>query len=128
MAISCKRVVPILRMFDEAVTKQFYAEFLEFEVVFEHRFHDGAPLYMGLRKGDVELHVSGHFGDGTPGTHVRVETIDLDDYARLLRAKKYKHANPGAPTDQEWGCRELTIGDPSGNKLTFYMDLPRSSP
>lgn len=125
MTTTCKRVIPILRMFDEAATKQFYVDFLEFEIKFEHRFHDAAPLYMGLVKGDAEIHVSGHFGDGTPGTHIRVEATDLDDYAVRLRAKKYKHANPGDPQDQEWGCRELTIQDPASNALTFYMDLPR---
>ncbi len=126
MEISCTRAIPILRMFDEALTKQFYVEFLEFQITFEHRFDSAAPLYMGVRKGTVELNLSGHFGDGTPGCAVRIETTGLDEYAKLLSSKQYKHARPGAPQDQEWGCRELTITDPSGNKLTFYTDLPRT--
>lgn len=126
MPISCVRAIPILRMFDEALTREFYVEFLEFEVAFEHRFEAGAPLYMGLRKGTCDLHVSGHFGDGTPGAAVRIETVGLDDYAALLAGKAYKYARPGAPEDQPWGCRELRLGDPSGNKLIFYMDLPRA--
>ena len=126
MEISCVKVIPILRMFDEALTRQFYVEFLEFEVTFEHRFDPAAPLYMGVRKGTCELNLSGHFGDGTPGSAVRIETIGLDDYAVLLAGKHYKYARPGAPQDQTWGCRELTVGDPSGNKLTFYMNLPRA--
>lgn len=113
-------------MFDEAMTRQFYLEFLELELVFEHRFHDGAPLYMGVRKGAVELHLSGHFGDGTPGAAVRIETTELDELSAALRAKKYKHANPGDPVDQEWRCRELCIQDPSGNKLIFYTNLPKA--
>ena len=126
MATTCTKVIPILRMFDEALTKQFYLEFLEFELVFEHRFHDGAPLYMGVKKGEVELNLSGHFGDGSPGAAVRIEATDLVEWSAALRAKKYKHANPGCPQDQEWGCRELSIQDPSGNKLIFYTNLPRS--
>ena len=123
MAITCTRAIPILRMFDEALTKQFYVDFLEFEIAFEHRFDAAAPLYMGMTKGSCQLNLSGHFGDATPGSAVRIETTDLDDYAKLLRAKQYKHARPGGPQDQEWGCRELTITDPSGNKLTFFTNL-----
>src|SRR5437762_5940025 len=81
MAFTCTKVIPILRMFDEAMTKQFYLEFLEFEIVFEHRFHDGAPLYMGIKKGNVELNLSGHFGDGSPGAAVRIEATDLVEWS-----------------------------------------------
>jgi hypothetical protein len=125
MTITCTRTIPILRMFDEAMTREFYVDFLEFEIKFEHRFDDKAPLYMGVKKGAVELNLSGHFGDGTPGAAVRIETEGLDEYAKLLGSKQYKHARPGAPQDQEWGCRELSLQDPSGNKLIFYMYLPR---
>lgn len=36
--------VPILRMFDEAATREFYVEFLGFKIDFEHRF-DGGVCY-----------------------------------------------------------------------------------
>ena len=126
MTISCKRAVPILRMFDEAMTKQFYVDFLGFEIMFEHRFDDSAPLYMGIKKGDCELHLSGHFGDGTPGVAIRIETTDLDDYMALLRSKNYRHARPGCPEAQEWGAKEITIQDPASNQLRFYENLPRT--
>lgn len=128
MTVSCTHAIPILRMFDEAMTKEFYVDFLEFEITFEHRFDDKAPLYMGVKKGTCELNLSGHFGDANPGAGVRIHTAGLDEYAALLRAKTYKYARPGEPQDQEWGCRELKVQDPSGNKLTFYMDLPRPAP
>jgi hypothetical protein len=124
--ITCKRAIPILRMFDEAMTKAFYIDFLEFEIVFEHRFDDSAPLYMGIKKGECVLHLSGHFGDGNPGSAMRIETTDLDNYMALLRSKNYKHARPGCPEDQSWGTRDITIQDPAGNKLTFYTNLAAS--
>ncbi|TIS73102.1 MAG: VOC family protein, partial [Mesorhizobium sp.] len=40
-------VTPILRMFDTVKAREFYLNFLGFEVRFEHRFDDNAPLYMG---------------------------------------------------------------------------------
>ncbi len=125
MSITFTRTIPILRMFDEVMTRAFYVDFLEFEVVFEHRFDPAAPLYMGVRKGACDLNLSGHFGDGSPGAAVRIETVGLDEYAALLRGKQYKYARPGEPQDQEWGCRELAIQDPSGNRLIFYVNLPR---
>ena len=61
---------PILRSFDEKRAKAFYLDFLGFELVFEHRFEDWAPLYMSVRKGDCVLHLSEHYGDGCPGAGV----------------------------------------------------------
>ena len=50
---------PILRSFDEKRTKDFYLGFLGFELVFEHRFEEWAPLYMSVKKGDCVLHLPG---------------------------------------------------------------------
>lgn len=47
-----KRTIPILRMYDVAKTREFYIDYLGFTVEFEHRFHDGAPLFMGLVRDD----------------------------------------------------------------------------
>jgi hypothetical protein len=38
--------IPILRMFDVAKAREFYIGYLGFNVDFEHRFHDDAPLFM----------------------------------------------------------------------------------
>jgi len=126
MTIRPTRTVPVLRMFDEAMTRAFYVDFLEFEVAFEHRFEPTMPLYLGVKKGDIELNLSGHFGDANPGGAVRIEMTGLDEYAQRLGAKQYKHARPGAPEDKEWGCRELSLQDPSGNRLIFFMYLPKA--
>jgi catechol 2,3-dioxygenase-like lactoylglutathione lyase family enzyme len=116
--------IPIFRMFDEALTKEFYVDFLGFTIVFEHRFDANAPLYMGVVLGDCAINLSGHFGDATPGSAVRIETTPLAQYCLRFVGSTYKFARPGLPNDQTWGCRELTIDDPSGNKLTFFENLP----
>ena len=36
--------IPILRLFDEAVARAFYIDFLGFAVDWEHRFKPGLPL------------------------------------------------------------------------------------
>ncbi|MEM1385689.1 MAG: glyoxalase superfamily protein [Pseudomonadota bacterium] len=115
--------VPIFRSFDEAKAREFYLDFLGFTVGFEHRFTPDAPLYMEVRLGDCVLHLSEHYGDATPGSAVRVETVDLAGYHRSLIAKAYKYARPGLH-DQSWGWREMIVADPFQNRLVFCEPLP----
>jgi len=111
-------VTPILRMFDEAKAREFYIDFLGFKVDFEHRFDPGAPLYMGLSRGECRLHLSEHHGDGSPGARVRIPIDDLDGLHAELTAKRYKYNRPGIET-MPWG-RELTASDPFHNRLIFF--------
>jgi hypothetical protein len=110
---------PILRIFDEALAKDFYVGFLGFEVAWEHRFSENSPLYMQVSKDDCVLHLSGHFGDCCPGGAVRIETQDVRAYSELLNFKNYKHARPGCDSTP-WHTTEMSIEDPFGNKLVFF--------
>jgi len=113
---------PILRSFDEKRAKAFYLDFLGFELVFEHRFEEWAPLYMGVKKGDCLLHLSEHYGDGTPGSSVRIPVDDVKAYMAELRTKEFGNSRPGEPQLQEWRSWEITIADPASNRLTFYTE------
>ncbi len=112
------KITPILRIFDEAKAKEFYVDFLGFKVDWEHRFEPDMPLYMQVSKDDCTLHLSEHFGDGSPGVHIRIEITGLDEFQQGLLAKRYKSARPGIE-NTPWKTREMTIADPSGNSLTF---------
>jgi uncharacterized glyoxalase superfamily protein PhnB len=111
-------VVPILRILDEDKAREFYVGFLGFTVDWEHRFEAGTPLYIQISKGTCVIHLSEHFGDGTPGAAVRIDVDDVDAFQRELIGKKYKYARPGVQ-DQPWGMREMSVKDPFGNRLTF---------
>jgi catechol 2,3-dioxygenase-like lactoylglutathione lyase family enzyme len=115
-------VTPILRIFDEAKTRAFYVDFLGFKIDFEHRFGENFPLYMGASLGDCTLHLSEHHGDACPGTHIRIRIDDIASFVVALQGKNYRYAKPGAPEKMPWGSLELTITDPSGNRLTFIQD------
>ncbi|MAW87932.1 MAG: glyoxalase/bleomycin resistance/extradiol dioxygenase family protein [Phyllobacteriaceae bacterium] len=110
--------VPILRIFDEARARGFYCSYLGFEVVFEHRFEPGLPLYMEVRRDQSVLHLSEHHGDASPGAHIRMSVRDLDALLHDLLAKDYRHLRPGIIA-QPWGMREMTLTDPFANRLTF---------
>ncbi|MDQ7049025.1 MAG: glyoxalase superfamily protein [Enterobacterales bacterium] len=109
---------PILRSFDEAKTKEFYIDFLEFKIEWEHRFEENTPLYMQISKGDCILHISEHHGDSSPGATLRINVSDLDAFQKQLSEKNYQYSRPGIQ-DQSWGTRDMTIADPFGNKLIF---------
>ena len=117
-------ITPVLRMFDEAKAREFYVGFLGFEVVFEHRFSENSPLYLGLRHSGLTLHLSEHHGDASPGARVRIAIDDAAALARDLAAKNYRYAKPGAPEQTPWGTLELSVTDPFGNRLVFHQEVP----
>jgi len=121
-ALSIRAIVPILRSFDEGQTRDFYLRYLGFEVVFEHRFGPGMPLYMSVTLGGREVHLSEHHGDATPGAALRIDMADVDAYYRAIEGRGHPRTNPGIQ-DQEWGWREVALCDPSGNRLVFCSPL-----
>ncbi|HYD09040.1 MAG TPA: glyoxalase superfamily protein [Acidimicrobiales bacterium] len=110
------RTAPILRIFDETKARQFYVDYLGMTVDFEHRFEPGMPLYLGLSRGDLAVHLSEHHGDGTPGTHVVVYTTGVEAlHAELQPKHDLGNIRPGLERDEigTW----LNLTDPFGNTL-----------
>lgn len=66
--------------------------FLGFEEAFRVQFDPAAPYYLGVAREGVTLHLSEHFGDATPGTHIRVEVLDVEAFCIALNAKRYRHS------------------------------------
>lgn len=113
-----ERAIPVLRIFDEPKAREFYCDFLGFKVDWEHRFApENTPLYMQVSRDGLVLHLSEHYGDGTPGTHVVAWTKGIDEYRDELRAKNYKYLHPDIREDP-WG-RTLIVVDPFKNYILF---------
>lgn len=112
---------PILRMFDEGMARAFYIDWLGFAVTFEHRFGKDMPLYMGIGRDGLEIHLTEHHGDTTPGTRVRIATTDVESFYDEIMARGYAYAHPGRPCEMPWGETALDLTDPFGNRLTFYQ-------
>jgi len=115
-------ITPVLRIFDEPKAKEFYVDFLGFTKVFEHRFGENFPLYMGVSLSDCTLHLSEHHGDACPGAQIRIRCDDIARYLAMLAAKDYKFSKPGEPNATPWQTLEATIADPFGNRLTFVQE------
>ena len=95
-----EKPVPILRMFDEDMTKEFYVDFLGFRIDWENRFEPGSPLYMQVSHGECVLHLTGHFGDSSPGSGLRIEISHVVGNARShdhgsFRQSDHLHAARG---------------------------------
>ncbi len=111
--------VPILRSFSEAEARDFYLRYLGFEVVFEHRFAPDLPLYMSVKRGDCELHLSEHHGDAAPGSAVRIEVADIEAFHAEITERGHKRLRPGIQ-HQSWGASEVMLNDPFGNRIIFW--------
>lgn len=118
MAFEAKRIVPVLRMFDEAKAREFYVDFLGFSVDFEHRFAPDLPLFMQVSRAGATLRLSEHHGDGAPGQHLTVIASGVEELQAELAAKKYRYMRPGVVLT-EWKTKDVKVFDPFGNVIVF---------
>jgi len=118
--------VPIFRIFDEAKAREFYVDFLGFQIDWEHRFEDNMPLYMQVSRGGLTLHLSEHVGDACPGSTVFVRMTGIEELHAELTAKKYKYLRPGIEI-APWKAKHMEVIDPFGNRIRFNEDLKEGS-
>ena len=118
MTIQFQRAIPIFRIYSLEKTREFYVDFLGFKVDWEHRFEPDLPVFMQVSRGGIEIRLSEHHGDGTPGSIAYVTMTGVRELHRELNEKKYRHNRPGL-TEQEWGMTEVTVVDPFNNRITF---------
>ncbi|RMQ51027.1 hypothetical protein ALQ04_02227 [Pseudomonas cichorii] len=116
-AVTFDKSIPILRMFDEAKAREFYLDFLGFSVEFEHRFEADLPLYLGISRSGLQLHLSEHHGDASPGSTIFVPMQNIELLRDELLAKRYGYGRPDI-VEQDWG-KVLEVLDPFGNRIRF---------
>lgn len=115
--------MPIVRIFDIPKAQEFYLGFLGFQVDWEHRFHDNAPVYMQVTRAGLSLHLSKHAGDASPdGDMVVYMPSGLKTLHAELLAKNYRSMRPGL-THEDWGL-EMVVIDPLNNRIRFMERKP----
>ncbi|ADD43301.1 glyoxalase superfamily protein [Stackebrandtia nassauensis] len=110
--------VAVLRIHDTALARGFYLDYLGFTTEWEHRFEQGMPVYMRIRRGETVLDLSEHHGDGTPGSVVWVPIGDLRSFHAELSRRAHPNLRPGIERDAPGGPT-MEIIDPFGNVLRF---------
>jgi hypothetical protein len=122
-AFRVRQTIPLLRIFDEAKAREFYLDFLGFQLDWEHRFDPTAPVYMQVSRDACVLHLTEHHGDCTPGSTVFVRVTGLEPFHAEISAKGYRYMRPGIEM-APWRARLMEVVDPFGNRLRFNEDLP----
>lgn len=117
MTIEIQPAIPVLRIFDEQLAREFYLGYAGFEMDWEHRFEPGAPLYCQVSRGALKLHLSEHVGDASPGGRVFIPIEGIEAFHTELKSKEWRLLRPGIEK-RDWG-REVELIDPFSNRLTF---------
>ena len=115
--ISFHQAIPILRIFDVTKAREFYCDFLGFAVTMEHRDEPDLPLYMAVERSGLELHLSEHHGDASPGSTAFVWMTGIKAFHAELISKQYGYGRPGIAR-QSWGD-QMEVHDPFGNRIRF---------
>ncbi len=118
MQLEITRVSPIFRILDENEAREFYVDYLGFTIEGEHRFAPHLPLYMFVKLGNFELHLSEHTGDCSPHSAVYLEMENLREYHKILCEKESDFSKPKIG-DSGFGTICMDINDPFQNRLSF---------
>lgn len=122
MAIAFERTIPIFRIFSVEKAKEFYIEFLGFQMDWEHHFAANTPAYIQVSRAGLRLHLSEHHGDACPGAKVFVWMKSIEEFHREISSKNYKYLRPGIETTF-YDARSMEVIDPFGNRISFNEDL-----
>lgn len=113
-------ITPIIRILDEYKAREFYVDFLGFQVDWEYRAE--GPLYTQVSLGEILLHLSEHSGDAAVGCAIKLHTDAIEEYVEELVAKELPpgvaEQYPGV-AEQPWGSLDMLLVDPFGNRLIF---------
>ena len=113
-----QKTIPILRLFDVAKAKEFYIDWLDFKIEFEHQFEENTPYYIGIKRDNIEIHLSEHYGDATPGSKVFIICDEIKKHFDELQRRPYKYYRP-CLEKTFYGSLEFSVQDPFGNKVSF---------
>jgi catechol 2,3-dioxygenase-like lactoylglutathione lyase family enzyme len=116
-----QRVIPTLRIVDEARSRAFYVDKLGFEVDWEHRFEAGLPVLLQLSREGMTFYLSQHAMDCAVGGLIHFFVDRVDDWHAELARRGVLVEQP--PTDRPWGLREMHLLDPDGNRLRICTRL-----
>jgi hypothetical protein len=102
---------PALRIFDVVLAKSFYLQWLGFHLDWERRTEHGGPSIMEVSRGRAVLHLSEHYGNGSPCAKVFIGIDDLEDLHQEIMELPDPFMRPGVEA-AEWCEKFMTVIDP----------------
>ena len=118
-----QRVIPTLRMTNEARSRGFYVDGLGFRVDWTHRFEPHLPALLQVSREGMTFYLSEHVMDCAVGALIHLFVDSVDAWHAELQQHGVGIELP--PTDQPWGLREMHLLDPDGNRLRICTRLSR---
>ena len=118
-------ITPVLRIFDVPKAKEFYVDYLGFNWDWEQQLFETAPLYAQVSRSGLTLHLSEHYGDGSPGTSFLVDMTGVEAFRRELEGKAYGGWSLGQVAAESEGLT-VQVVDPFGNRIRFQERKPRA--
>lgn len=115
-------VRPVLRIFDHQLAKAFYIDWLAFRLDWEYRPDNGGPSIMEVSRDQAILHLSEHYGDGSPAARVFIQVDDVEALLSELNERPNSHMNPAVETT-DWGSKILVVHDPFANRVVFSQTM-----
>lgn len=70
----------------------------------EHQFEPNTPYYIGIKRNDIQLHLSEHHGNSVPGVRIFIVCNDIEKYFAELQNKPHKYYRPGIE-ETFYGCK-----------------------
>jgi hypothetical protein len=114
--------IPVLRIFNYHMARAFYVDWLGFKIDWEHRPQPEGPCCLEVSRDATVLHLSEHYGDGSPGTKVYVKTDDVEAYHLELHSRPNPNMRPGIQIEP-WGEKSMCVLDPFGNRIYFSQKI-----
>ena len=116
-----QRTMPVLQVTDMDEATAFYCEKLGFKLasVWEWKSKKVFGI-VTLDTVSLGLQVEGQTGTGSVW-HSYIYIADIDEYCQEISRRGA--SIEWGPRDAEYGCRELEIKDPFGNRLCFGQDM-----
>ncbi|MES2780859.1 MAG: glyoxalase superfamily protein [Bacteroidota bacterium] len=115
------KAIPTFRILDYQTAIDFYVDFLDFEIDWEHRFGPSDPVYMQISLNGLMLHLSENNRFRTDAV-VFVDTKNIKAFHKELQER-----NPIRKIQEiertPWQTLQLEIKDPFGNLLRFNENV-----
>ena len=112
-----QRVVPALRVRSYDASREFYGR-LGFEERWKHQFEAGLPVFACVARDGMEVNLTEHEGDCSPGGLVHFYVVDVDALHAEFRGRGVPIRQP-PKNNLGPGVRDMLVVDLDGNRLSF---------